>query len=173
MVTIVGATEAEATACAEEILGTIRYDAARTALAAQLGLPPSAVALDEPVPARLIPIDENPIGASVGFNASARSLLERTPLTARELIRHNAGGAGHRLLVGTPEQIADDLLRWHRAGAADGFTIMPAEVGTGFAAVTEHVVPDLVRRGVFRPDYRGPTLRDNLALPHRAPALIA
>jgi FMN-dependent oxidoreductase (nitrilotriacetate monooxygenase family) len=173
VVTIVGATEAQARARRDEVLDTIRYDDALAALATQLGVPYAALRLDEPVPAGLIPRDEGALGASAGFLASVRALLTERPLTARELIRRNAGGAGHRLLVGTPEQVADDLQAWYRAGAADGFTIMPAEVGDGYSAVTEHVVPELVRRGLFHADYRGPTLRENLGLPSIARAVAA
>ena len=84
-------------------------------------------------------------------------------LTLRQLARRLSAG-GHRVLIGTPESVADDFQRWFEAEAADGFNIMfPA-----FPACVEDfvtlVVPELQRRGLFRRDYEGRTLRENLGL---------
>ncbi|MFP3590141.1 LLM class flavin-dependent oxidoreductase, partial [Paraburkholderia sp. SIMBA_055] len=51
--------------------------------------------------------------------------------TVRELIRSLAGGTGHRVIVGTPEQIADDIEHWFNGGAADGFNLMPDALPSG------------------------------------------
>jgi hypothetical protein len=66
--------------------------------------------------------------------------------------------------VGTPEQIADDIELWFRAGAADGFNVMPDVLPSGFADFADQVVPELRRRGLFRTEYDGTTLRDHLGL---------
>jgi len=82
-------------------------------------------------------------------------------LTLRQLARRLSAG-GHRVLIGTPETVADDFQSWFEAEAADGFNIMfPAfpECVEDFVAL---VVPELQRRGLFRTDYEGRTLRENL-----------
>ncbi|MCQ9319756.1 hypothetical protein NQ027_14535, partial [Staphylococcus aureus] len=67
-------------------------------------------------------------------------------------------------VVGTPEQVADDIEAWFRAGAADGFNLMPDVLPDGLETFVEAVVPILQRRGLFRRDYSGVTLRDHLGL---------
>ena len=76
-----------------------------------------------------------------------------------------AGGSGHRLVVGSGRQVADDLEDWFAAGAADGFTVMGADTGADFENFVRHVVPVLQARGLFHRDYEGVTLRENYGLP--------
>ena len=80
----------------------------------------------------------------------------------RQVLDHNPGG--HRLIVGTPEQIADDIELWFRSGAADGFNLNADSFPTGLEPFVDHVVPLLRKRGIFRHEYTGMTLRDNLGL---------
>jgi len=86
-------------------------------------------------------------------------------LTLRQIIARLGGGRGHRVVAGTPEQIADAIESWFRAGAADGFNIMPPILPTGLDDFVDHVVPELQRRGLFRTEYTGTTLRDHYGLP--------
>jgi alkanesulfonate monooxygenase SsuD/methylene tetrahydromethanopterin reductase-like flavin-dependent oxidoreductase (luciferase family) len=94
----------------------------------------------------------------------ALTLAERGQLTVRQLIRAQGGGTGHRIIVGTPEQIADSIEQWFLSGAVAGFNIMPDTYPSGFEAFVDHVVPDLRRRGIFRNEYTGKTLRDHFGL---------
>jgi alkanesulfonate monooxygenase SsuD/methylene tetrahydromethanopterin reductase-like flavin-dependent oxidoreductase (luciferase family) len=70
----------------------------------------------------------------------------------------------HRPIVGSPEQIADDIERWFVAGAADGFNLNADSFPSGLEAFVDHVVPELRRRGIFRTEYTGSTLREHLGL---------
>lgn len=69
-------------------------------------------------------------------------------------------------MVGTAEQVADHMIEWVNAGAADGFNIMPAYFPGGFEDFTREAVPILQARGAFRREYEGRTLRDHLELPY-------
>jgi alkanesulfonate monooxygenase SsuD/methylene tetrahydromethanopterin reductase-like flavin-dependent oxidoreductase (luciferase family) len=89
--------------------------------------------------------------ASTTYNEPFK-LARRERLTVRQLARRIR--SGHRLAVGSPEQIADTLEEWFLAGAADGFNLI----------FVDHVVPILRRRGVFRTEYTGTTLRGHLGL---------
>jgi alkanesulfonate monooxygenase SsuD/methylene tetrahydromethanopterin reductase-like flavin-dependent oxidoreductase (luciferase family) len=91
-------------------------------------------------------------------------LAEREQLTLRQLIGRLAGGRGHRVVTGTPEQIADQIEEWFVNGAADGFNIMPPVLPGGLEDFVDHVVPELRLRGLFRTDYEGRTLRQNYGL---------
>jgi len=111
------------------------------------------------------PLPELP--ESEGMKSRQALVIEqarRDGLSIRELARYFAGARGHWRIVGTAEQIADELQARFEGGAADGFNVMPSwfpgELDT-FAAL---VVPELQRRGLFRKDYEGRTLREHLGL---------
>ncbi|WP_414753621.1 LLM class flavin-dependent oxidoreductase [Anabaena sp. CCY 9910] len=92
-------------------------------------------------------------------------LARRENLTIRQLYLWIAGARGHRTILGTPEQIADQLEDWFVNDAADGFNIMPPWLPGGLDEFVDLVVPELQRRGLFRTEYEGRTLRENLGLP--------
>lgn len=91
-------------------------------------------------------------------------LARRDDLTVRQLLGRLAGGRGHRVVAGTPEQIADEIQEWFQSGAADGFNIMPPILPSGLADFVDHVVPELKLRGLFRHEYESRTLRGNYGL---------
>ncbi|MCF5200312.1 LLM class flavin-dependent oxidoreductase [Pseudomonas syringae] len=91
-------------------------------------------------------------------------LADQENLTLAQLGRRIAGGRGHYSLIGTPEQIADELQRWFEQGAADGFNVLVPHLPGGLQDVAQLLVPELQRRGLFRAEYEGTTLRENLGL---------
>lgn len=91
-------------------------------------------------------------------------LAGKDNLTLAELGRKIAGGRGHYSLIGTPSQIADELQAWFEEGAADGFNVLAPHLPGGLQDFAEGVVPELQRRGLFRTEYEGRTLRENLGL---------
>ncbi|MFW3166125.1 LLM class flavin-dependent oxidoreductase [Pseudomonas syringae pv. syringae] len=91
-------------------------------------------------------------------------LADQENLTLAQLGRRIAGGRGHYSLIGTPEQIADELQRWFEQGAADGFNVLVPHLPGGLEDVARLLVPELQRRGLFRTEYEGTTLRENLGL---------
>lgn len=95
-------------------------------------------------------------------------LAKRENLTIRQLYLAIAGARGHRTILGTPEQIADQLEDWFVNGGADGFNIMPPYLPGGLEEFVDLVIPELQRRGLFRTEYEGRTLRENLGLPRPA-----
>ena len=85
-------------------------------------------------------------------------------LTIRQLYKRIGGARGHRMIYGTGPEIADALEEWYRTGAADGFNVMPQVMPSGLSEFIEFVLPELRRRGLFRTEYEGRTLRENLGL---------
>lgn len=169
VVVLVAATEAEARRRERELYDQLPIERLTTALLGNLGLPTGAFGPDDPISADDLP-DTVPTGAfSTGFSISTRALIAEGPRTPRELIQQGAGGSGHRLLVGSAEQVADDLTAWYRAGTADGFTVMPAETAVDLETFATLVVPILQSRGLFQHDYPAPTLRARLGLPFPTP----
>lgn len=162
LTTIIGATEAEARRRRDELVDLIPWDYSLTRLAGTLGTTPDRLKLDERLPDTLaLPANGN--GNHTFFNATL-ALARRHGYTARQTIRELAGGGGHRVVVGTPEQIADDIARWFLGGAADGFNLMPDALPHGLQDFVDGVLPILRRRGLFRSEYEGTTLREHLDL---------
>ena len=99
------------------------------------------------------------------FRGIAAGLAERARTekpTIRELyLRSGITGSAR---IGTPTDIADMMQEWFEAGACDGFNITPATLPGGGEDFVELVVPELRRRGLFRTEYEGKTLRENLGL---------
>ncbi|MCP3018717.1 LLM class flavin-dependent oxidoreductase [Cupriavidus basilensis] len=162
LTTIIGATEAQARRRRDELIDLIPWDYSLARLAGTLGITPDRLKLDQRLPDNLaLPANGN--GNHTFFNATL-ALARRHGYTVRELIRELAGGGGHRVIVGTPEQIADDIEYWFRHGAADGFNLMPDALPDGLQDFVDGVVPILQRRGMFRTQYEGSTLREHLGL---------
>lgn len=161
--TVLGDTE-DAARRRRELLDEVLPDAyARARLAGQLGISLEDLPDDQPIPLELLP-DPDEAGGSQTFYRIVRDLIAAQRPTLRQLLKQLSGGGGHRIVVGTPEQIADDIELWFRTGAADGFNVMPDVLPSGFDDFADHLVPELQRRGLFRRDYDGTTLRDHLGL---------
>lgn len=164
--TVIGSTEAEAQARFDQLNAYHGEEGLLQQVASRIGLAVEELDPDAPLPwQRIGPIEAFERG-SHGFLEAQLNLARRENLSIRELSRRIL--VGHRLLVGTPEQVADSLEHWFRAGAADGFNIMPDVFPSGVEAFVDHVVPLLQKRGVFRREYRGSTLREHLGLPYPA-----
>ncbi|MFP5476777.1 MAG: LLM class flavin-dependent oxidoreductase, partial [Gammaproteobacteria bacterium] len=166
LTTIIGSTEAEARRRRDQLVDLIPWNYSLTRLAGTLGVPVDRLKLDERLPEDLaLPGGGN--GNHTFFHATLAH-ARRGQFTVRQLIRELAGGGGHRVIVGTPEQIADDIEHWFRAGAADGFNLMHDQLPGGLQDFVDGVVPILQRRGIFRTAYEGRTLREHLGLPRPA-----
>ncbi|CAM3597189.1 putative monooxygenase YxeK [Pseudomonas reidholzensis] len=128
---------------------------------AGLGFDLSELPFDSRVPLPLEPADTN------GHKSRQKlivDLIHRERPTVRELFNQLTAG-GHRILIGTPQSIADDFQAWFEGGAADGFNVMFSGLHQGITDFAERVVPELQRRGLFQREYQGQTLRENLGLP--------
>ena len=159
LATVIGSTEAEARRREQELAELIPIDFAVQRVSQTFGTDLSGLDLDAPFPD--VPI---PAQGGTTFAQSTLNFAREGNLTFRQLLYKLGGGIGHRVIVGTPEQIADDIQRWFEAGAADGFNLMPDVLPDGLEAFVEQVVPILQRRGIFRTEYSETTLRGHLGL---------
>lgn len=156
---IIGGTEAEAKRKLSALGERVDPVAALRVLSERVGSDLSAYPLDEPLP-------ELPESDGMRGHATALTTLAKAQnMTLRELRDYTSAAMGHRLLVGTPEQVAQGLIDWFDAGAADGFNLMPPYFPGAFDDFVDEVVPLLQRRGKFRTEYAGTTLREHLGLP--------
>jgi alkanesulfonate monooxygenase SsuD/methylene tetrahydromethanopterin reductase-like flavin-dependent oxidoreductase (luciferase family) len=161
LATVIGGTEAEAKRRQDELWDLVPIQYSLSRLAGTLQVSPDLLELDKPLPDLPVPVNAN----QTMFHGTV-NLARKGNLTVRELLKALGGGVGHRIIVGTPEQIADDIAAWFEAGAADGFNLMPDVLPSGLETFVDEVVPLLQKRGIFRRDYEGTTLRDHLGLAH-------
>jgi N-acetyl-S-(2-succino)cysteine monooxygenase len=115
--------------------------------------------LDEQLPDPLPPTN-----GSRGHFDSIIAMARRENLTIRQLGQRVAGARGKNVFVGTPTQVADYMEEWFVKEACDGFTVMPPYISGAHDDFCELVVPELQRRGLFRTEYEGKTLREHLGL---------
>jgi alkanesulfonate monooxygenase SsuD/methylene tetrahydromethanopterin reductase-like flavin-dependent oxidoreductase (luciferase family) len=92
-------------------------------------------------------------------------LARKENLTIRQVARYLGTSQGHRVLRGSAKTIADSMEEWLLAGACDGFNLLFPYFPGPLNAFVDLVVPELQRRGIFRTEYEGRTLRENLGVP--------
>lgn len=161
LVTYIGSTEAEAREKKAWLDALLPVEESLARLSMFTGQDCSDWELDAPVP-ELPPLAEF-TGPQGRYETILRIVAKDSP-TVRELLGTLAAGGGHCTMIGTPQSIADEIERWHRTGAADGFNLMPPSYPQGLEEFVDHVIPILQRRGLFRRSYDGATtLRDLLS----------
>ncbi|MCP1537542.1 LLM class flavin-dependent oxidoreductase [Methylorubrum extorquens] len=154
---VVGGTEEEAKAKKARLDALVPVESGLANLSVRLGTDASGFDLDAPLPE----IPES--NASKSGQAQIVDYARRTGATVRDLARR-VGGYGGLTFIGTPEQIADRMGEWLEGEACDGFNVMFPFVPEGLDDFCAGVVPELQRRGLFRTEYEGTTLRDHLGL---------
>ncbi|WP_197730764.1 LLM class flavin-dependent oxidoreductase [Staphylococcus croceilyticus] len=161
LVTYVGRTHEEAEAKKAELDALLPVETALKQLSFFVQQDCSQWELDEPVP------ELPPLEAFSGPKGRYETILEiindKQP-TVRELLGYLNAGGGHFTLVGTPEEIVDEMEQWFNEGVADGFNLMPPSLPHSLKDFVELIVPELQRRGLYRTAYTGHTLRDHLGL---------
>ncbi len=158
LVAVVGKTEKDAREKFRAVQDCLTEKEGRSILTHLLpGIDLSGVALDEPIPDTL-----EIAQAAKRF----RIFLSRDGrrLTVREAIDYVSAGIGHLALIGSPGQIADEMVKWVNENGADGFNLMPHFIPDGVEDFVNLVVPELQDRGAFRTVYEGGTLRERLGL---------
>jgi FMN-dependent oxidoreductase (nitrilotriacetate monooxygenase family) len=156
---VVGDTEAEARAKMTELDSLVHADSGLASLSIALGrVDLSGVDLDGPLPE----IPET--NASKGSRQRLIDVARERNLSVRQLARYVVGSYGSLEMIGTPRAIADQMEVWLAGSACDGFNVMFPYLPGGIDDFVDKVVPELQRRGLFRREYAGTTLRDNLGL---------
>lgn len=105
--------------------------------------------------------------SEINFTSRQQMMIDiakKHHFSIRQLYEYVASARGHWTLIGTPEQVVDQLQAWFENEAADGFNVLPPSTPTGLNDFVELIVPELQRRGLFRTEYEGSTLRENLGL---------
>ena len=161
---VIAGTEAEAQRIARELNDLADPEIGRKRLSGRFGGHDfSHLPLDEPLTPNDFP-DPSTVQAARSRTEVIVGLVRREGLTLRQLLSKLAGARGHFTFAGTPEQCADLIEDWFANGAADGFNLMPPILPAMLDVFVDEVVPLLQRRGLFRTEDRGETLRDHFGL---------
>jgi FMN-dependent oxidoreductase (nitrilotriacetate monooxygenase family) len=160
MPVVVGGTQQEAEQKAQRLQEMIHPDVGRFRLGTDLEADLSDLPLDEPIPESRLPKSANLHKAF--FDGIMKIIREENPTLRQLYLRYERG---RKTIKGTPEQVADVMERWLAMGACDGFMLQFHTLPGGLEDFVTGVVPELQRRGLFRADYQGVTLRDHLGLP--------
>lgn len=156
---IIGETDEDAERIADELRAGITDDAALRSLhRISGGLDLREFPLDGPLPE---------LPETNGAQARQKMLIDmarKHDLTLIQAARRFAEGQAHLVITGSAATIADRMEEWFRAGACDGFNLMPTYFPDGLDDIIDRLVPELQSRGLFRTEYEGATLRENLGL---------
>ncbi|MEJ7935965.1 LLM class flavin-dependent oxidoreductase [Sphingobium sp. AN558] len=161
---IVAQSEAEAEDKLEELNALLHPDTIREVVSNDIEADISHLQLDDYVTVADLPRDAN---SSKSADKLLRSWLNERSMTVREIFSKFSSARSALSVHGTPQQIADKMEEWFTAGAVDGFMLI-FTLPTGMRDFGRLVVPELQRRGLFKTEYAGKTLRENLGL--RRPA---
>jgi N-acetyl-S-(2-succino)cysteine monooxygenase len=158
---IVRPTDSEAKEDYEYLQSLIHPMVGREILSTMLGgMDLSNFDMDKPLPD---PLPQT--NASRGHFESIVAMARRENLTLRQLGERVAGARGKNTIYGSPKRIADYMQDWFEQRACDGFCVMPPYMPGAHEDFCNLVIPELQRRGLFRTQYEGNTLRQNLGLP--------
>jgi alkanesulfonate monooxygenase len=157
---VVGDTAAEARAKKAKLDSLVHPASGIGTLSVQLGFDVSKLDLDGPLPDELPPTN-----ASHTSRQKLVDMARSDRLTVRQLAQYVGGAFGTLEMIGTAAMIADQMQAWLESRACDGFNVMFPYLPGGLDDFVDQVVPELQRRGLFRRDYEGTTLREHLGLP--------
>jgi FMN-dependent oxidoreductase (nitrilotriacetate monooxygenase family) len=158
IVPVIANTESKAKALHDELYGLAHPEAGLSTLSYHLGVDLSLFPQDQVLPENL-----NVPGVE-GHYREVSELTRRSGLSLAELGQRYGAGRTTSGFTGTPGSVADRMQEWFEAGACDGFMLQIPYLPGGVEDVVHQLVPELQRRGVFRKEYDGSTLRDSLGL---------
>ncbi len=164
LVAIVADSREEALRKHELFSGTGSEDGLLARFASAHGIDPADFDPDAPLDAARFVPDPKRIQA-LGFTLGLVDLLTHEKLTAREAVRRSEGN--HRLVLGTAEEVADQIIELWADGSVDGYTLQPPRAPDDIEEFVRKVIPILQDRGVYPRAYEeGETIRDRYGLPY-------
>ncbi len=156
----VGRTAAEADEFIEELESKVSTVIGVQYLSASLGMDLSSYPVDGPVP--------EIIGDNIGTSSRRYAVIEmakKENLSIRQTYLRTMRALGHIVMKGSPTQVADQMEDWYKSNCCDGFNVHVPLQPTGLRRFVDLVIPELQRRGLFRKEYSGGTLREMMGLP--------
>ncbi|KAI1451843.1 monooxygenase [Annulohypoxylon moriforme] len=155
---VIGDTVEEARAKRLKLDSLVHYESSVASLSIALGADASKFDPDSP-----LPTDLPESNASKSGREGVLKLAATEGLTVRQLAQRYGGYSG-LAFVGTVQTVADEMEQWLVQEGSDGFNVVFPFLPQGLDDVVERLIPELQRRGIFRKEYEGTTLREHLGL---------
>ncbi|SNB61982.1 FMN-dependent oxidoreductase, nitrilotriacetate monooxygenase family [Arboricoccus pini] len=156
LVPILGRTRAQALERHHAITNVDGEEALLARFAHEIGIEPSDLDPDAPLSEAVFPSSDDQ-QRPVGFTQALAELARLERVTARQFVRRVEGG--HRVVLGTADEVTADIVHWWESGAVDGFNIQVPVLPDDLTEFVEEVVPRLQDRGLFPRHYDGQSLR--------------
>lgn len=154
----VGTTVDEAEARYRQLQDLIPESVGMGVLSKMVGVDLSQYSPEDPLP-------ELPDTLGIrSFRNMLAEMSKRDGLNIRQLYQHVLPARGHVLIKGDVGHVADTMEEWYRDKACDGFNLVAPYLPGGLEQIIDLVIPELQRRGLFRTQYEGTTLRESLGL---------
>jgi alkanesulfonate monooxygenase SsuD/methylene tetrahydromethanopterin reductase-like flavin-dependent oxidoreductase (luciferase family) len=154
---IIGGTEEEAKKKLNDLIEKLPFDGALSRLSGTMGVDFSGMDLDQP-------LAEMQTQGSQGLMKAFSNIVDDKPLTLREVAIRWGLSVGMPQIVGSPEQVADQLETMWRETGCHGYNVTPHVMPTSISDIVDEVVPILQKRGIYPTEYQGKTLRENSEL---------
>jgi FMN-dependent oxidoreductase (nitrilotriacetate monooxygenase family) len=154
---IIGGTEEEAKKKLNDLIEKLPFDGALSRLSGTMGVDFSGMDLDQP-------LAEMQTQGSQGLMKAFSNIVDDKPLTLREVAIRWGLSVGMPQIVGSPEQVADQLETMWRETGCHGYNVTPHVMPTSISDIVDQVVPILQKRGIYPTEYQGKTLRENSEL---------
>ncbi|CDQ38768.1 LLM class flavin-dependent oxidoreductase [Virgibacillus salexigens] len=151
---IIGSTEEEAYQKYEGLKEQVSYEGTAALLSGHTGIDFSSYDPDQYI--------EDMETEAVQGNLDMYTKDPNKKWTLREAVKNHGLGNGTVKFIGTAEQIADKIEEWATVGDADGFNIAQSYSPGTFQEFVDYVIPELQQRGIYRTEYEGKTLRENM-----------
>ena len=160
---IIGSTEEEAQRHFDELNAFVDVEASLPRLNQLIHLDLNGVDLDAPIPES---VWQGGLEGSFSSRVAViKAEAELLGFTARQVVERTIAAFGHHLIVGTPEQVAEDIELWFKTGAADGFNYKLSIVPDARPVFIDELLPLLQGKGIYRKEYTERTLRGHYGLP--------
>lgn len=160
LVFYMGQTASEAQELFDELQSMIDPVVAKQYLARAMRMDLSGYSVDDPMPGV-----EKEVVDGYANRTQMDEIVKRQRLTIRQTYERMIPASGSAYVVGTPSQVVDFVEDWYTSGACDGFILNGPIQPKSMRDLADHIVPELQRRGLFRKEYLGTTLRENMGLP--------
>jgi len=154
---VIGGTEEEAKKKLDDLIERLPLEGAISRLSGTMGVDFSDMELDQPLADMQVP-------GSQGLMKAFSNIVGDRPLTLREVAIRWGLSVGMPQIVGTPEQVADQMEMMWRETGCHGYNITPHVMPTSINDIVDEVVPILQKRGIYPTEYQGKTLRENSEL---------
>lgn len=156
-----GPTQADGEKLYKDLQDLIPEELGVALLSKLLSFDLSTYPVDDPLPKI-----EGEVEGITAFRNSIMESAHREGLSIRQTYQKVLPARGHLVLIGNPTQVADQMQDWYESKACDGFNIVAPYLPGGLEDFVDLVIPELQKRGIFRKEYEGETLRDSLGLPY-------